>query len=201
MADSEIAPNQRRSELATIVSVIGCLLAAIAVIGLVVMATTVARLNDELASHGRQLEATKSELARLTFRLAQTEKQATFLTEAARPRSISPAQEAAIARLLTAFAGQNVEVEALGPNYETATFAEQVTATLRAAGIAAHTSRVIGPSELGIAVMVRNAKAPPAVARGIQSAFSSAGIKMDFSVDPGLDSGTCIIVVGAKPTL
>jgi hypothetical protein len=36
--------------------------------------------------------------------------------------------------------------------------------------------------------------------QGIQSAFSSAGIKMDVSVDPSLDSGTCIIVVGAKPT-
>jgi len=211
MESSKIAPNQTGSRLTALLSLGSALLAVFAAVGLVVLATRMARLDDELATAGKhadqriaeanaKAEAAKAELARLTQRVAETERQATLLTEAARPRSISKAQETVIVRKLAGLTRQTVEVQALGTSHEASAFAEEISRTLRAASFAADTSLVIGPSLQGLAVMC-DPKAASGVAKRIQSAFSSAGIPMDTLADASPAKTTCLIIVGSKASL
>ena len=205
MASSEIAPKQRGSRLATLLTLGSCLLAVTATLGLTVLSMRIARLHDELATarkHAdRRIDEASARLARLTLRLAETEKQTTLLVEAARPRSISKAQETDIVRQLAGITGQTVEVEALGTSQEARAFAEQSAQTLQAAGMASHTSLVIGPAVQGGLSVMCDAKAAPGIAKKIQSAFSGVGIPMSRVADSHLAGDTCLIVVGSKPSL
>jgi hypothetical protein len=206
----EIAPNQKGIRILKILSLVSFLLAIVAVSGVVLLSTRIARLSDELAQSRKasdkkivdadaKAEAATAELARLGTRLYATEKQATQLSEAALQRSISPAQKARIVPLLAAFAGKSLEVQALGPSQETGVYAGQVAATLEAAGIKAHAAMVVGPSGVGLAVLVRDAKAPPSLAKGLQEAFGAAGINVEIQGVAAAPPDTCILVVGSKP--
>lgn len=209
MQPPDVPPTSKRFTLADALKMASWLLALAAICATFVMTARMIRLEKEFAAYQRHAderivkanaaaEAAKTETARMTVRLGEVERQAALLLGAARPRSISKTQQTAIIPLLRRFAGQTVNVHALDVSYETSDFAEQVAATLRAAGIESETGIELGMPGQGLAVRVRDSASVPALAAAIRSAFRFAGIPMDLVADPSVSAGTCEVVVGAK---
>jgi hypothetical protein len=212
MAPSENASTLRGYRPATVLGVVGCVLALGAVVGIVVLSLRIRLLHDEFASYRTQAdqritrqaanaEAERAELAQLALRLGDTEKQAKMATSALRSRSITAEQRAAIVGSLRGVKGESVEVDAQNTDYEITAFAEEVSATLRAAGVVARTTLEMGISSQGLSMVVKDAKRVPATAGRIQHAFQAAGLPMKVVADESLPPTAFLIRVGSKPDL
>lgn len=146
----------------------------------------------------KEIEQSHSKLAATN---AENEQQLAQLQEARKPRLISPAQSSQIAGLLRPFSGQSVNVQIYGRNNETQLFANQITSTLKSAGLQVELTNMFGATGQGLSVIVHDAQTAPPLAGTIQHAFKAAGIGMGGVIKPDIvkESGHFVIAVGEKP--
>jgi hypothetical protein len=133
-------------------------------------------------------------------RTALAEKEVLLLKERMAPRHISPDKRLVLLPMLRVGSKGKVDLSAPLGDAEAANYAQDMAMLLREAGW--ETNYEIGNSVLrgnGVFILVKDPNAPPVGALQLQTAFTTAGIKMEGQKMESMPSDSIQIFVGGKP--
>jgi predicted XRE-type DNA-binding protein len=162
----------------------------------------------DAAKANAEAEQSKTDRAKLQLRiqeliLANEAQQARIasLEEQSRPRVMSSDQIKTIVQALTRFKGQKVNIALYSLQDEAVKFANQMSETLKMAGLEPTITRPISASGVGFGFLMRSTANAPLLAIAMADAFHAAGLKFFAQNDERIAEGDLTLGIAENPKL